>query len=164
MCDTSDPNRRKLSQAHYIKRLQYLPLNADFKGYRSLRARLMWIVHMRPDIACAASFAAQVTQHNFSSESIELLNKIVRHVKNTPETKLEFHKLDINSLQLFVYCDSSFANLPDGKSQLDFIICLVDASLRCSVLHFSSRNQFESPDPLWQLRSWLLLMGLIMLC
>ena len=140
MCDTSDPELRTLSQAHYIRRLKYLPAGSDFKQYRSLRAKIMWIVHTRPDIACAASFASQTTPDTFCDESVNLLNRILRYVKGTPEIMLIYPKMDLETLRLVVYADSGFANLPDGKSQLGFIICLTDDSCKCSILQFSSRK------------------------
>lgn len=49
---------------------------------------------------------------------------------------LEYCKLDLESLQLMVYAD--FANLPHGKWQLGFLVCLTDSSFRCSISHFAS--------------------------
>ena len=145
MCDTPDPKMRTLSQAHYVKCLQYLPVAADFSAFRSLRAKLMWIVHTRLDVACSASFASQVAARTFSLESVKLLNRMVRHLKNTASTLLKYSKLDLESLHLVVYSDSSFRNLPDRKSQLGFIICLANASSTCSIIHFSSRKSTRVP-------------------
>lgn len=140
MCDTSNPELRKLSQAHYISRLSSLSIGADFETFRSLRAKLMWTVHTRPDIACAAAFASQITPDTFGSESAALLNRVVRYLKRTAELSLQFPKLDQDSLKLVVYIDSSYANTVDHKSQLGFIVCLADKSQRCSILHFSSHK------------------------
>lgn len=140
MCDTSNQDLRTLSQAHYIKRLQCLPADADFQAFRSLPAKLMWTVHTRPDIACAAAMSSQVTTDKFSHESVYLLNLVVRHLKRTAEMTPKFPKLDQDNLHLVVYTDSSFANTPDYKSQLGFIICVADASQKCSILHFSSHK------------------------
>lgn len=138
MCDVSRPELRTLSQSQYIKRLRYVPNSADFSSFRSTRARLMCVVHTRPDIACAVSFMGQTTEQSFTDSSIKLANRVIRHLKNTPDLTLQFHKLDQESLSMVVYADASFNNCVNNRSQLGFIICLVDATQRCSILHYSS--------------------------
>jgi Reverse transcriptase (RNA-dependent DNA polymerase) len=55
----------RLHQNGYIDRLSTLPATATFDDFRTQRATIAWITHTRPDICCAISFAAQVTQASF---------------------------------------------------------------------------------------------------
>jgi Reverse transcriptase (RNA-dependent DNA polymerase) len=78
-------NGFKIHQQEYTDKLQSLDSNADFDAYRSLRAKLMWLVNTRPDIACATSMASRITFDLYKLEPgkcIKELNKIVRHVKS----------------------------------------------------------------------------------
>ena len=75
-----------------------------------------------------------------SANSVRLWNRMVGYLKETPSVILHYPKLDLESLHLVVYSDSRFENLLVGKSQLGFIICLADATSKCSVIHYSSRK------------------------
>ena len=75
-CDTGDKTERKLSQQRYISRLYFLKKDASFPESSSLRAPLAWFVDNRPDVACAAYFAAQVTETMHESTCNQDLNSI----------------------------------------------------------------------------------------
>lgn len=92
----------KLSQARYIENLSLLSKDADFEFFRSMRAKLAWVVNSRPDIACAVAFSSQITPSTFDSTSYKLLNKIIKHLKASKELTLKFPKLDLDTLQLTV--------------------------------------------------------------
>lgn len=125
-----------MSQRQYIDRLDALKQNATFDDFRSLRAKLMWVVHTRPDIACAASFLAQSTMKSFDATKIHLVNRIIRHLKKTADLQLQYPKLDVETLSVVVYVDSSFNNREGNRSQLGFIVLLAYHSGKCSVLHY----------------------------
>jgi hypothetical protein len=76
-------NGFKVRQHDYIQKLQPLSAQSTFEDYRSLRARLMWLINTRPDISCATSMASRTTKDLFAikpTEYIKELNRIVRHV------------------------------------------------------------------------------------
>ena len=127
-----------LGQKGYISRLKPLRPDSSFDEYRSVRAKLAWVVHSRPDIACAVSMAAQTTEKTFGHESIKIVNKISKHLQNTITIRMKYPKLDPLSLYLTVYSDASFNN--DNSRQLRYIIVLMDRHHRESVLHFSSHK------------------------
>lgn len=129
-CDTSNPRLRRLSQYHYISRLQALKKYDSFTTFRSMRARLAWVTHTRPDITCAVFKAAQITSGHHNSGCNLFLNRILRYLKRTPQISLQFHKLDLHSIQLRVYSDASFNDHDDNKSQIGYIILLSDDSGR----------------------------------
>jgi hypothetical protein len=127
----------EIHQREYIDKLQ-----PEFDAYRSLRAKLMWLVNTRPDIACATSMASRVTFDLFKEDSVNSikgLNKIVKHVKSI-DLPLRFPKLDIDTLRLVVYTDSSFCNNEDMSSQLGYIIFSSDSTGKCQPLHYSSHK------------------------
>jgi hypothetical protein len=66
------------------------------------------------------------------------LNKIVGRLHKTQEMRLQYPRLDVTSLRMVVYCDSSLANNLDGSTQLGHLIALADASGSCSILAFRS--------------------------
>ena len=138
--DKSNPQLRTISQSEYIERLNYIDKSSDFTTYRSLRARLIWVVNTRPDIAAAVSIASSVTEKDHTSKDNLVLNDIVNKLKKTKEIKLQYPKLDLESIRLLVYSDSSFNNRKNGKSQLGFLIALADNTNRCSIIHYSSRK------------------------
>lgn len=138
--DTSNPQLRTLSQSEYINRLEYLDKNASFKKYRSLRARLIWVVNTRPDICAAVSIFSTITESCHKMQDNINLNKIVKHLKSTCNIKLKYPKLDLSSLRLLVYSDSSFNNREGNKSQLGYIIILADETNNCCILQYSSKK------------------------
>ena len=70
----------RLSQEHYVKWLLYLKKNGSFDSLRSFRAKVPWVVHSRPDIACEVSMSTQLTESKVSFTSIDAGNKIVEHL------------------------------------------------------------------------------------
>jgi len=120
--DMRNKNCITISQPNHVKRIEILELNATYSKYRSMRARMAWLTQTRPDIVCAISFAATVTEKNFGKDSIKDMNKITKYVKGTPNVGLKFPRLEENSLRLVVYVDGSFNNRDDSKSQIGHIM------------------------------------------
>lgn len=141
LCDVSNKKLRTLSQMHYIKRINYLPESATWSQFRSLRAKLMWITHTHPDIACASSFAAQIVENNFDKNGIKIINGVVIKLITSAYITLQYHKLDQYSLKIVCYVDASFNNRENGKSQIGFIIGLSDASTLEKFQYFTIRQK-----------------------
>ena len=67
-------------------------------------------------------------------------NKILRNVKNSPNS-IGFSKLfDLKNLKVVVYTDASFANLPNGGSQGGQIVFLVDKNNNSCPLAWKSNR------------------------
>ena len=105
-----------------------------------MRHKLAWVVHTRPDIACAVYNLAQESQKYFKSKFFQNSKKVLKHLKATSSLSLLFPKLDMRKLRLNVYYNSSFADNADFSSQLGYIVTLCDGSNRCFVLHFASKK------------------------
>ena len=138
VCNNRDKTERKLSQQHCISRLHFLKKDSSFLEFSSLRAQLAWVVHTRPDIGCAVSFAAQVTEKMHNTACNQALNSILRHEQATADRELKYPKLDMDSLRILVYVDASHNNRENNRSQLGFLIPLADKTDRCSFLHYTS--------------------------
>jgi hypothetical protein len=133
----------QLHQQRYISTLDTLSDSSTFQRYRSLRAKLSWAAHTRPNVSCATAQAGQVTDSMYAKEPltyIKELNVVVKHLRKTASFTLKYPKLDINSLTLKEYTDASYANNFDGSSQLGYIIFLADASGKYQPIVWSSHK------------------------
>lgn len=127
-----------LHQGKQADKLRILPLEATFSQFKSAVMSLAWLCHTRPEISCVVAQAAQVTQNVFDADAVKQINSTIRAVKREPRKGIKHRKLDLNSLRLQVYSDSSFANNRDSSSQLGYLIVMADASNRCNILQYRS--------------------------
>lgn len=131
-------NGYKIHQSSFANKISELELSSNFSSFRSKRQELAWLTNTRPDIACAVNKAAQVTEENFSTDHIKLLNKVVKTAKKYSNRGLTQQKLDIETLRMVVYTDAAFATNSDHLSQLGYLILLCDGKNNCNILHYSS--------------------------
>ena len=130
---TRTPQGISLQQVDYTKTIKPLPKDASFSDYRSLRQKLMWASHTRPDILCAVNKTTQVTEKSFNSIAIKRGNSIVSYLHRHPDRGIFQRKLDYDTLYLRVYADSSFADNDDSTTQLGYILLICDAFNHCNV-------------------------------
>lgn len=71
---------------------------------------------------------------------MRLYNDTVRQLQEDPGRVIEMKKLDLSSLHIKAFSDSSFANNSDLSSQLGFTILLCDKYNNCNILQFSSQK------------------------
>jgi hypothetical protein len=90
----------------------------------------------QPEASFNLSFAAQVI--NPSEGDAKHLNKCLNWQIKNPDRGLKFVKLDINTMQLVVFTDASFANNKDLSLQIGYIIVLADATKKANIVHWSS--------------------------
>lgn len=110
----------------------------EHKEYRRLCGRLNWVsTQTRPDIAFdVAMISANVNAPTM--KHLKLANKVIRKVKST-SVEIVFCKLQ-DPLHLSVYCDASYANLPNGGSQGGQIVFLSDDNGFLSPLTWTSKK------------------------
>ena len=135
-----DGDHAFIHQQEYSSHIKPLPTDATFIEFRSSRQKLMWLCNTRPDIACATNKLTQITEQTYGNQAIKDLNKVVHYIQRTPMRGLHYPKLDLDSLQLRAYADSSFANNADSTTQLGFIVILTDSAERANVIHYTSRK------------------------
>jgi hypothetical protein len=127
-------------QGNYVATLYQLPLTTSCDAFRSRRQNLAWVCHTRPDIACAVSFTQQITEKKYGPDAIKLFNRVILHLRKTPDVTLRFPALDSHTLSVVAYADVSFHNFDDDSSQLGYVIVLSDDSDTCAIVHFSSHK------------------------
>jgi hypothetical protein len=62
----------------------------------------------------------------------------VSYLQATQDLRLQFPRLDVNTLHLLAYTDAAFGIRPDKSSQAGYAILLADASKRCCFLAYHS--------------------------
>jgi hypothetical protein len=124
-----------ISQARNIAKIQTLAPDFTKQDYVEQRARGAYIATVsQPEAAFALSFAAQTTEPD--RNHAKFLNKCLEwQLKGKP---LRFVKLDLNSLRLVAFTDSSFANNDDFTSQLGYVIALADQYNNANIIHWQS--------------------------
>ena len=90
----------------------------------------------QPEAAFDLSYAAQII--NPKEIDAKRLNKRLQWQLDKKNRGLRFVPLDLETLKLVVFADASFANNPDGSSQIGFIIVLADGNNNANIVHFSS--------------------------
>lgn len=128
----------RATMLNYIERMPFLRKNTTFDEFASLRAMLLWVSHVRPDVAAFVSIIGSVTATTFLPDHVASINRKVQYLKSTASIGLVFPKLDVDSLRLVVYTDGSFANRDDKTSQIGFVTCLTDKTGRVVILSYRS--------------------------
>ena len=129
-----------IDQNAYLKKLEELPLESSFSSFRSMRMRLVWLSHTRPDCQFECSPLAQITEDVFDMKQTECLKRLNRAVNFaiTHGYSLTVPKLHLKSLRVIGFSDSSFANNDDLSSQLGYICFLGDETERVIPIVFKS--------------------------
>ena len=74
---------------------------------------------------------------NLVKNDIKSLNKQLSWQIKNINRGLKFIKLDINTLQLLAFTDTSFANNKDLFSQIKYIIVLANATKKANIIYWS---------------------------
>lgn len=67
-----------MHQTRYMKNIEHLPSTCTFEDFRSLRHKLVFLCHIRPDICALINILAQVTLNKVEGGHIKALNKVVQ--------------------------------------------------------------------------------------
>lgn len=99
-----------------------------------------WLANSRPDCLFSISQLAQVTDEMFQQNlplHIRYLNTAFKFAIDNP-VSLAILRLDLESLRVLGFSDSSFANNHDLSTQLGHIIFLADGNGTAVAIHFKS--------------------------
>ena len=122
-----------VSEKSLLKPIQVDPVDID--GYVAQRARGAYIASMcRPDLAYGFSSAAQYSKPE--TDQARFLNKYIKTCIQSKDQKLNFVKLEIETLTISVFVDAAFANNTDNSSQLGFLTVLMDQHYFCNIVHY----------------------------
>ncbi len=106
--------------------------------FHSTRAKLQYIgVMSRPDICAQTQLLSNGTSDP-SNEDYKKLNKIVEWCNKTSNIGLTYKALDLDTCRLCLFTDASFANSKNFKSQIGFLLALVDGNNVANILHYGS--------------------------
>lgn len=128
------------TQQPYLSNLEKLDTTATFTNFRSMRMKLAWLSHTRPDCLFEISRLAQITEKAYTdnpAKQLKLLNNATTYATSNP-INISFPQLDKRSLQLLGYSDASFASNHDLSSQLGYIILLSDNTDKVIPIAFKS--------------------------
>ena len=136
----SEQSGYTVDQQFYYKRLEELSPEATFSDFASMRKKLAWLSHTRPDCLVDISQLNQVAKGEYDHEPQKIIKRIngtIRYLKSHL-ANISFPKIDLASARLIAYSDAAFANNSDLTSQLGRIILLCDANGNAAPLAFKS--------------------------
>jgi hypothetical protein len=95
----------------------------------------------RPDLSARCQLlASAVAKEHPDEATYKPLNKLVDIAHNTASDRLTFVPLDLETLRVVLHTNASFANADGMKSQLGFVIMLVDGKNNANIVHYASRR------------------------
>ena len=139
-----------VSQNNYIKSIREIKLSSNENVHRVLNkeevhstrraiGQLNWAAGIsRPDICFDVSICSSTINNEATVKDAIEINKIIRRIKSD-NIEILIPCLDIDSLELKSFCDSSFNNLSKGGSQGAHIVFLCDNTNSCPLQWCSNR-------------------------
>ena len=125
-------------QVSKIQLVNTTTLETTTQNYIAQRARGAYIATVsQPESAFGFSVAAQISGTP-SDDQVKFLNKQLTWQLDHPDRGLRFVPLDLATLQVAVFTDSSFANNSDLSSQIGFVILIVDNNKKANIIHWAS--------------------------
>jgi hypothetical protein len=118
----------------YIDKLEFLPDDATFEDYASLRACLLWLSHARPDVAAFASLCASDKKEDVDGTVVSAMNKTFARLKDTADLASIYPALDVDTLRMVLYADSSFTNRRDKVRSLGMLYACGTRQVPCASL------------------------------
>lgn len=135
-----DDGSTTMTQEYYVRTMKPADKKGTYQNFRKERAFFSCLTSTRPDGACIANRAAQVTEKNYSLAKVNELNKGIRMIMKSPSIGLKYKKLHVDSKHIRVYADASYATSDDLTSQLGYLILLHDRYHNCHILEYASRK------------------------
>ena len=130
----------QLNQADYLDNLRPMPEDSSYSQFASMRMKLAWLTHSRPDCMYEMSQRTQFTRAIFDEKRRDVVRRINQTViyaeGNT--ASLRFPKLDLKTLHVLGISDASFASNHDATSQLGFLCFLADGTGQSIPVYFKS--------------------------
>lgn len=75
-----------------------------------------------------------------TKDELATITKTITHMKETKEDGLRYVRLDKESVRMVLLTDASFANARGFRSQLGFLILLVDNRGHANIVHYASQR------------------------
>lgn len=138
--DRNDEGNIRMDKSDYVHTIKPLDVNASYAVFASVRMKLAWITHNRPDCAYEVSQMTPVTKERFESErsaTIKGCNKLILHAHKN-RLGIKVWKIDRKTLKVVGFSDASFANKADLTSQMGYVCLLTDDSSSAIPIVFKS--------------------------
>lgn len=81
-----------------------------------------------------------MTEKTFNREAVRLINKTIRRAHDGKVKGVRRHDLNIESLEMLVSADCSFAGYDDLATQHGYVIHLTDSTHRANWIYFGTYN------------------------
>lgn len=137
---------RSTSGAYHMHQRQYVtdlpapktPRNPA--AFATVRGKMAYASNnTRVDVTCAVNQLSQVIAGKATEADFKRLDSCLERLHNN-DLVLNFPALDIESLELRVYADSSFANNEDLSSQIGYVVFLCDKHDNCALVSWCSKK------------------------
>lgn len=160
---SSQTNWRKLSNLHHLNTAIFIPLclyqpketwiprrtarlhlksthsqNASFEAFCTIRHRLAWVTHTRPECLAGVTILSQSTTVSVQTEDVQVTTNGIKHLKKYPSLRLRYEQLNKQLIATIVYSDGSFSGNKDEYSQVRFMIFIKDKRKKASLIDFST--------------------------
>ena len=127
-----------LHQHPYEDRVPSDKIDRNPESFMSNRGKASYLASCtRPDIACAVNQLAQKKATDATEDEFKRLDNVFKRVREE-QVELLYGNVDLDTAEVHVFADASFATNADLSSQLGFIVLLVDQEHNCSVITWSS--------------------------
>lgn len=118
------------------KKIGELKIPTTEEGFRSHRTLVQYIgVSCQPDI-CATDQLIAPTNAKFEGRQLKSLRTAINHIHETKDSGLDFVRLDTESVHIVGLSNASFANTAGLKSQLSFVVLMVNRYRRENMVHY----------------------------
>lgn len=122
-----------ITQEDKIYRIRTPTSQAELASQRALAQYVG--VNTRPDVCAAIQLVAPGSKPPTPAE-FKSFAKTVKFMQQTKPQGLSFVPLDLTTMRLLLVTDASFANTDNAKSQLGYVILMVDKRGRSNIVHY----------------------------
>ena len=129
--------RYSMSQADKIEKLAIAETQQEFTSQRALAQYIG--VNVRPDICAPVQLIAPGKLPTTDKER-KSLKKTTKFLKETIDQGLNYVALDLKTTKLVLMTDASFANAEGMRSQLGYLVLMVDDDDNCNIVHYGSNR------------------------
>lgn len=127
-----------MDQSAYISRINNSKVERKPEAYATLKGKLHYASsNTRPDLSCAINLLSQTLAQDATETEYKELDRVNQEMHETP-LSLQYRPLDLDSLELCVYSDASFANCLDNRSQIGYTVFLRDKNGTCALISWGS--------------------------
>ena len=142
----------QLDQTEYVRGMQQDLLNKasmqdknrfaerqEISLFRQGLGQLGWVTSVSKPEASFGYCSLSVLQANPQIKDFMLYRKIVKELQSQ-EWKITIRAVNLENIQVCVFCDASYGNLAGGASQIGYIVFMHDNAGNCAPLSWASKK------------------------